>query len=51
MHIRTKAAIGSALALSITLSLAGQAFADPPSGVTPLLRARRAPTPEPITPE
>src|SRR5690242_4864016 len=35
MQIRTKAAIGSALALSITLALGGQAFADPPSGVTP----------------
>ena len=35
MQIRTKAAIGSTLALSITLALGGQAFADPPSGVTP----------------
>jgi ABC-type phosphate transport system substrate-binding protein len=35
MHIRTKAAIGSALAVSITLALGGQALADPPSGVVP----------------
>jgi ABC-type phosphate transport system substrate-binding protein len=35
MQIRTKAAIGGTLALSITLALGGQAFADPPSGVTP----------------
>ena len=35
MQNRTKAAIGGALALSVTLALGGQALADPPSGVTP----------------
>jgi ABC-type phosphate transport system substrate-binding protein len=35
MQNRTKAAIGGALALSITLGLGGQALADPPTGVTP----------------
>lgn len=35
MQNRTKATIGGALALSITLALGGQAFADPPAGVTP----------------